>query len=112
MNGNSIINDIKMAYHSSKGVLVTLILINVGLFVLANLVKTVFVLFDLNQGLFQQFVYLLSLPASFSNLIYRPWTFFTYMFFHLSFFHILFNMLWLYWMGKIFLDFLSKNEAR
>lgn len=52
----------------------------------------------------------LSLPASFSAFIWRPWTVVTYMFTQVSFFHLLFNVLWLYWLGIIFLSFLNKRQ--
>lgn len=32
--------------------------------------------------------------------ITQPWRIFTYMFLHGGFFHLLFNMLWLWWMGR------------
>jgi hypothetical protein len=32
------------------------------------------------------------------------------MFLHIDFFHILFNMLWLYWFGKIFLEFMMERQ--
>jgi hypothetical protein len=32
------------------------------------------------------------------------------MFLHYNFFHILFNMLWLYWFGKIFLEYLNAKK--
>jgi len=41
-------------------------------------------------------------PADIENLITKPWTIITYMFFHKGLLHILFNMLWLYWFGRIF----------
>jgi membrane associated rhomboid family serine protease len=52
----------------------------------------------------------LALPASMDLLITRPWTLFTYMFLHTSFLHILFNMLWLYWFGKIFTQYLKSQR--
>jgi len=52
----------------------------------------------------------LSLPADLGNLLYRPWSVLTYMFTQLAFFHFLFNMLWLYWIGLIFLDFLNSRQ--
>ena len=107
---NTFLNDFKMMYNSPSKAMVIIILANVGLFVFANLVQTVFTLFDINQAGFQGLVHILSLPASVGNLIVQPWSMFTYMFLHLSFFHILFNMLWLYWMGKILLDFLNSNK--
>src|SRR5690606_36823804 len=45
----------------------------------------------------------LQLPAEASAWLYRPWTLVTYMFTQQGFFHVLFNMLWLFWLGIIFL---------
>jgi len=52
----------------------------------------------------------LSLPADLGALVYRPWSLITYMFTQQAFFHFLFNMLWLYWLGLIFLDFLNSRQ--
>ena len=52
----------------------------------------------------------LSMPAYYAALPYKFWTIFTYMFTQRGFFHLLFNMLWLYWLGTIFLDFLNKRQ--
>ncbi|MCL2327913.1 MAG: rhomboid family intramembrane serine protease [Bacteroidetes bacterium] len=40
-------------------------------------------------------------------LIRKPWTLITYMFVHKGFLHLLFNMLWLFWFGRIFIDMLK-----
>lgn len=52
----------------------------------------------------------LELPASVSAWLYKPWTLATYMFTQQGLFHVLFNMLWLFWLGIIFLDFLKKRQ--
>ena len=52
----------------------------------------------------------LAVPASVPALIFKPWTLVTYMFYHEDFFHILFNMLWLFWMGKIFQEYLGNKK--
>lgn len=52
----------------------------------------------------------LAVPASLPILITKPWTLITYMFYHEEFFHILFNMLWLYWMGKILQEYLGSKK--
>jgi len=51
------------------------------------------------------------LPASFSNLMYQPWSIVTYLFLHENFFHILFNMLWLYWIGGILQEYLGSRKV-
>src|SRR5882724_8709656 len=43
----------------------------------------------------------LRLPSYLPKLLHHFWTPLTYMFLHAGFLHILFNMLWLYWMGQI-----------
>jgi len=53
----------------------------------------------------------LSLPSYLPKLLTRFWTPITYMFIHSGFFHILFNMLWLYWMGQIFEEFLGEKRT-
>jgi membrane associated rhomboid family serine protease len=34
----------------------------------------------------------------------------SYMFLHIEFWHILFNMLWLYWFGRIFMEYLNSRQ--
>jgi len=84
-----------------------LIYINVGIFILLNLIMIVFTLFQI-EGM--NFVRYLQMPSSYQLLLYRPWTVLTYMFVHLDVLHILFNMLWLYWFGRIFLLFFNERQ--
>jgi len=60
--------------------------------------------------LFLQLIQYLSVPASLNHLLTQPWSLVSYMFLHVDFFHILFNMLWLFWFGKIFLDYLNGKQ--
>jgi len=53
----------------------------------------------------------LQLPANLKTLAYHFWTPITYMFMHAGVFHILFNMLWLYWMGQIFEEYLGHKRT-
>ena len=53
-----------------------------------------------------------ALPASLVGFIHQPWSLFTYMFMHAGILHILFNMLWLYWFGSLFLYFFSAKHLR
>ena len=54
----------------------------------------------------------LELPASPARFIMQPWSLLTYMFMHGGLLHILFNMLWLYWFGAIFLNMFSSKHLR
>lgn len=42
----------------------------------------------------------LALYPEWHTTLFQPWRLVTYMFLHGGFFHILFNMLWLWWMGR------------
>ncbi len=53
----------------------------------------------------------LALPADLPKLLLRFWTPITYQFMHADILHILFNMLWLFWMGQIFEEFLGNKRT-
>lgn len=87
-----------------------LLYINILIFVLVSLSRLIIFLLHLkNQGLYYLLNYLM-LPANIDHLLHKPWTIITYMFTHESFIHILFNMLWFYWFGKIFIEFLTSKQ--
>lgn len=87
-----------------------LIYINLAVFILVKIAAVVAFLFGLAPSEGNFVLNWLILPADTSVLLYRPWTVFTYMFLHEGFLHILFNMLYLYWFGKIFLSFLDQKK--
>ena len=87
-----------------------LLILNVAVFLVIRIVNAVSGLF-LNPILsFENVSTFFAIPANLSKLISKPWTVFTYMFFHWDVMHIFFNMLWLYWMGKIFQEYLGNKK--
>src|SRR5690606_1247233 len=101
-----ILKEVKYSVFKSGNPLYQFIAVNVAVFLLLNLLYVVEFLFGqagLISGALQE---QLVMPANFSLFILKPWTVFTYMFAQREFFHLLFNMLWLFWLGQIFLDFL------
>lgn len=100
------IDDIKRNYLQGS-MLLRIIFINTAVFILINLVVILAMLFNVDG---RAWVSWTELPGDWSLLIRRPWTLITYMFVHFSFLHILFNMLWLYWLGRIFLEFFSPKQ--
>ncbi len=52
----------------------------------------------------------LTLPSAFHLFLTRPWTLVTYMLVQFEILHMLFNVLWLYWFGKILLNTLSDRH--
>ena len=103
----SLIDEIRAAARSG-GMVTQLIAINLGVFLIVNLVG-VFYFLGGNGGSNMLTSYL-AVPASIPMLWTRPWTIFTYMFLHEGFLHILFNILWLYWFGTIFLQYFSSKQ--
>ena len=67
-------------------------------------------------GLLLKFIYAgnlswLELPSDFIEFIVKPWSIITYAFVHYDFIHILFNMAWLYFIGKFFLNVFNPKLA-
>lgn len=78
---------------------------NVGFYVSLVLVALGFHLSGAD-AVFQYYLHKLALPSEVEVLLRQPWSVVTHMFVHdvRSFWHILFNMLWLYWMGSFFIS--------
>lgn len=103
-----IITDLKEAFRRGN-IFIRLIYINVAVFVAVMLINVFLRLFNIQLiGMMDSF----ALPASFGRFILQPWSLVTYMFLHADFLHILFNMLWLYWFGSLFLCFFSSKHLR
>jgi membrane associated rhomboid family serine protease len=87
---------------SATPTLTVIIVINLAVFLVANLYAS----FSPSRYLFQY----VALPSSPYLLLHRPWTLLTYMFLHYEFGHILFNLLWLYWMGRLFAEYMGEKR--
>jgi membrane associated rhomboid family serine protease len=90
------------------GMLVKLIYINLAVFLVYNLLFVFFFLAGAKDSF--NLTNYLAVPAHIPNFLARPWTILTYMFFHEGFLHILFNLLWLYWLGQIFVRYKNEKE--
>jgi membrane associated rhomboid family serine protease len=108
---NSIIDDFKNAFRKPNNGLIQIILINVIIFLVLVLLKVVLRISD-QSGIYEWIYYKLFLPAPVMDFLARPWTLFTYMFIHSDsdVFHILFNMLFLYWFGKLVDEYLGNRR--
>ena len=86
-----------------------LIYINVGIFVVTTLISVFLLLFNWDASSWLQYF---ELPAWVPQFLFQPWSLITYMFLHAGILHLLFNMLWLYWFGQLFLAFFSARHFR
>lgn len=84
--------------------------INVIVFLAFNLIRVVQWLFTRQTTVYETIIDYLAVPTYTKELLFKFWTPFTYMFLHNGVFHILFNMLWLFWMGRIFEEFLNTKK--
>ena len=87
-----------------------LIGINVIVFLFLSLLGVVEMLTTRNAIISATLNDYLAVPSYLPKLLIRFWTPLTYMFLHSGFFHILFNMLWFYWMGGIFQEYLGGKK--
>lgn len=100
------LNDIKHKFTSANALL-KLIYINISVYILVQLVKTSsFLLQNGNLNLIDWF----GVPSQPSEFIFKPWSLITYMFTHEGLLHILFNLMWLYFAGQIFLQYFNAKK--
>ena len=108
-----IIDDLKMEYRIG-GITQKLIFWNVGLFAIPLIVFSILSLFSIELP-FLRWDWLgvndwLSLSSNPADLLWKPWSIILYMFLHGGFFHLLFNMLVLYFAGRVFLTFFTQKQ--
>jgi membrane associated rhomboid family serine protease len=101
-------DDIKSTFRKGSS-LNKLIYINIGVFIIITIIGVIGFLL-LNPEVSNQTIRFLSVPSSLHTLLLRPWTVITYMFTHKELLHILVNLLWLYWFGRIFLEYLDQRK--
>ncbi len=105
-----LIDDIKASFNKGNSMVRKLIIANIGVFLLIHAVKlfAYFITGNADNGnAINHWIYMPATPMVF---ITRPWSIFTYMFVHEGIFHILFNLLWLYYLGGIFQEYLGNKK--
>jgi membrane associated rhomboid family serine protease len=96
------------SFFRSGSSLSILILINLLVWMIISFIRVPLFLAKVpDSEVVDRIVDFLALPALPITLLQRPWTVISYMFLHVEFLHILFNLLWLFWFGKIFLEYLD-----
>ncbi len=111
---SSIWEDIKRQY--SFGNMVTrLVIINVAVFVVINLIWVILRIgygwSDDGMRVYESIRQFFMLSSDWLHNLTHPWVFITSMFLHDGFWHILWNMLFLYWFGRIVGDFLGNHRV-
>ncbi|MHA8051714.1 rhomboid family intramembrane serine protease [Aquirufa sp. ROCK-SH2] len=105
----SIWQDIKLVFQQSDNGLMKIIIINVVIFVLLNVAKVIFLIAD--KGTIFDFIYEnLTLSSQPKLVLSKPWTLMSYFFVHMELFHLLFNMMFLFWFGRILTDYIGHKK--
>ena len=94
----SMISEIRQSFREAD-VTIRLVYLNVFVFVVIRL-SDLTTLFGFGER--EWLVSWLAMPVG-SGILYRPWTPLTYMVSHYDFIHFFFNMIGLYWFGRIFM---------
>lgn len=107
----NLLEELKQTFNKNNNAIRKIIVVNVAVYLLVAIVN-VFMFFAgvggeaLNPAL-KHFM----LPAHLGTLLMQPWSIVTYMFFHDGFFHILFNMLWLFWLGNLLHEYIGNQKV-
>lgn len=107
----SLRNEIDKLLGRQADMVTKIIVINVIIFLVANIFIHIIGFSDPSYFELRYVSAYLALPSSPVELLFHPWTLVTYMFLHTNLMHLLFNMLWLYWIGIIFVDFMGQQRV-
>ena len=100
--------DVLKSFFLQKNVLSRLMLINIVIWLICLFISVFTCLFNISDISFV--TKLFAVPSDISALAEKPWSVFTYMFLQERFGHLFFNMLMLYYGGKIFLQYFSEKQ--
>lgn len=108
-----LLDDLKLEYRIG-GITQKLIFWNVGLFAIPLIIFSLLTLFDVHLPFLRWDISntddLFSVSSNPADLLWKPWSLITYAFLHAGFFHLLFNMMVLYFSGRIFLTFFTQKQ--
>lgn len=105
------LEEFKNAFQKPNNAHIQLIIINVVIFIVLGVIRVISEIGGVSfffEAIHTQF----QIPARIEEFITRPWTLLTYAFAHdlTGIMHILFNMLTLYWFGKLFVEYLGSDK--
>jgi len=106
---SGIFTDLRNEFSKANNAVVKLILLNVLVFV-SVIVLRVFFFYGNYANVYAEIMHNLNLSAAFQSFIYKPWTLLTNFFIHEGIWHILFNMLFLYWFGRLLEEYLGSRR--
>lgn len=101
----TVFEDLKLQYKIG-GIAIRLIFWNLLLFIIPEVLFALLKLFSIDINYFDY----VSLPSNFTVLFSKPWTILTYAYFHSGIMHLVFNMLMLYYVARLFTTFFTEKQ--
>jgi membrane associated rhomboid family serine protease len=106
---SGLFDDFRSEFSKPNNTLVQLILVNTVVFLVLLLAKVGFTMGG-EQDTYYFIRSQLMIPGGIVDFLHKPWTLFTYFFAHDEIFHILYNMLFLYWFGRLIDEYLGNRR--
>lgn len=107
----NILEEIKYTFNKNNNAIRKIILVNVAVFLFIAIVNVIMFFAGTPHTILDTSLRYFELPASFGTLLTQPWSILTYMFLHDGFLHILFNMLWLFWIGNLLHEYIGNRKV-
>lgn len=106
----SIWNDIKQQFNYGN-MITRIIIVNVAIFMVVKLLWAILGGTDAPDSTYTHILHFFCMSSDPFYVLTHPWIIISSMFLHESFLHIFFNMLYLYWFGRIFGDLLGDQRV-
>lgn len=101
----TILEDLKLQYKMG-GIPIRLVFWNLLLFIIPEIVFGVLKLIKVEIP----YINYVSVSSAVVDLTWKPWSIVTYAFFHSRLLHLIFNMLMLYFVGRLFITFFTQKQ--
>ncbi len=99
----SIVEDIKSQFRTGN-MITRLIILNIGIWAVMALIKS------FSPSAYVVLLDYTAIPGEPLQLLFRPWTIITHIFIHAGFWHVFWNMMVLYWFGRILGDLIGDRH--
>ena len=106
----NLFDEFKNAWNKPNNAIAQIIIINTIVF-LVMLTLSIFLKLSGEAQIYRSMEELLMLPSDLKLFLSQPWSIITYFFLHADIFHILFNMLVIYWFGKLIVEYLGSDKV-
>jgi membrane associated rhomboid family serine protease len=114
---NTFVRDIKQEWIKQNNHLMRLIMVNIGVFVVLKLwfffERVLSPAGNTEAGstpILDFVIGKVSITPALGEFIWEPWTLFTFSFVHFDLLHLVFNMLMLYWFGRLVTEFMGSQK--